>query len=83
MGATIVFGFLAARGRNFARHRMWMIRSYAIGLVVGIQVFTQGFGEPIFGNGPSHRAPSRSRVGVNLTVAECGPSASDPADARP
>ena len=51
MGATIVFGFLAARGRNFARHRMWMIRSYAIGLVVGIQVFTQGFGEPIFGNG--------------------------------
>ena len=48
---TIVTGFLAARRRDFARHRTWMIRSYAIALVAGTQVFTLGFGKIFFGTG--------------------------------
>ena len=48
---TLVLGFRAARRRNFARHRVWMIRSFAIALVAGTQVFTLGFGGAIFGTG--------------------------------
>src|SRR3712207_7388829 len=44
MVVTLVLGFRAARRRNFSRHRAWMIRSYAIGLVAGTQVFTLGIG---------------------------------------
>src|SRR4051794_11933611 len=44
MVVTIALGFLAARRRDFAHHRAWMIRSYAIGLVAGTQVFTLGLG---------------------------------------
>jgi len=42
MVVTIILAFLAARRRDFTRHRAWMIRSYAIGLVAGTQVFTLG-----------------------------------------
>ncbi|MCS7478586.1 DUF2306 domain-containing protein [Umezawaea endophytica] len=40
MAAAIVLGFLAVRRRDFAAHRAWMIRGYAIGLGAGTQVFT-------------------------------------------
>src|SRR4029079_17625306 len=36
---TLVLVFRAARRRSFARHRVWMIRSAAIALVAGTQVF--------------------------------------------
>lgn len=37
---SIVLGFLAVRRRDFAQHRAWMMRAYAIGLGAGTQVFT-------------------------------------------
>jgi uncharacterized membrane protein len=40
--ATLVMGVRAARGRNIAEHRAWMIRSYAIGVggtSVGLVMF--------------------------------------------
>ncbi len=68
---TIVLGFLAARRRDFASHRAWMIRSYAIGLVAGTQVFTLGVGAVILGHGEVTTALLLvSAWAVNLTVAE-------------
>ncbi|MFY1576849.1 DUF2306 domain-containing protein [Verrucosispora sp. WMMD703] len=41
MAGSIVLGFVAVRRRDFARHRAWMIRGYAIGMGAGTQFFTQ------------------------------------------
>jgi len=68
---TLVLGFQAARRRNFPRHRAWMIRSFAIALVAGTQVFTLGFGGAIFGTGDL--AQALMIIGawaINLAVAE-------------
>jgi uncharacterized membrane protein len=71
MVVTISLGFLAARRRDFPRHRAWMIRSYAIGLVAGTQVFTLGFGEAIFGAGELTTALLMGAAwAINLAVAE-------------
>jgi uncharacterized membrane protein len=71
MVVTIVLGFMAARRRDFARHRAWMIRSYAIGLVAGTQVFTLGIGAVAFGTGDLTTALLMFAAWViNLTVAE-------------
>ena len=68
---TLVLGFRAARRRNFARHRVWMIRSVAIALVAGTQVFTLGFGGAIFGTGDLAQALMLVAAwGINLAVAE-------------
>ncbi|PRX96685.1 DUF2306 domain-containing protein [Allonocardiopsis opalescens] len=40
MALFIVLGLAAVRRRDFARHRAWMIRGYAIGLGAGTQAFT-------------------------------------------
>ncbi|GAA3107667.1 DUF2306 domain-containing protein [Streptosporangium carneum] len=37
---AVVLGFTAIRRRDFARHRAWMIRGYAIGLGAGTQALT-------------------------------------------
>ena len=79
MVVTIVLGFLATRRRDFARHRAWMIRSYAIGLVAGTQVFTLGIGGAIFGTGDYHRPPAGGGVGDQPG----GRRASDPHTAPP
>ena len=73
MVVTIVLGFPAARRRDFTHHRAWMIRSYAIGLVAGTQVFTLGIGKVVLGTGrpddsPAHggrlgHQPRRRRAG--------------------
>ena len=69
--AAIVLGFLAARRRDFARHRAWMIRSYAIGLVAGTQVFTLGIGGAVFGTGDLTTALLLAAAwAINLVVAE-------------
>ncbi|MGY1696780.1 DUF2306 domain-containing protein [Geodermatophilus sp. SYSU D00814] len=69
--ATIVLGFLAARRRDFTHHRAWMIRSYAIGLVAGTQVFTLGIGGAVFGTGELTTALLLAAAwGINLAVAE-------------
>jgi uncharacterized membrane protein len=68
---TLVLGFRAARRRNFPRHRVWMIRSFAIALVGGTQVFTLWFGGAVFGTGDL--AQALMLVGawaINLAVAE-------------
>lgn len=71
MVVTIVLGFRAARRRDFARHRAWMIRSYAIGLVAGTQVLTLGFGGAVFGTGELTTALLLAAAwGINLAVAE-------------
>jgi uncharacterized membrane protein YozB (DUF420 family) len=41
MGASLILGLVAIRRRDFARHRAWMIRGYAIGMGAGTQFFTQ------------------------------------------
>jgi len=71
MVVTIVLGFLAARRRDFPRHRAWMIRSYAIGLVAGTQVFTLGFGQIVFGTADLTTALLMGAAwAINLAVAE-------------
>jgi uncharacterized membrane protein len=49
MAAGIILGFSAIRRGDIRRHRAWMTRAYAIALGAGTQVFTLGFGKPIFG----------------------------------
>ena len=46
---SLLRGFVAVRKRDIRSHRAWMMRAYAIGLGAGTQIFTEGFGEPIFG----------------------------------
>ena len=41
MTTSLILGFVAIRRRDFAGHRGWMIRSYAIGMGAGTQFFTQ------------------------------------------
>lgn len=41
MAAAIVLAIVAVRGRNFAAHRAWMIRAYALGQGAGTQALTQ------------------------------------------
>lgn len=41
MAVSIALGFLAVRRRDFARHRAWMIRGYAIGIGAGTQALIQ------------------------------------------
>ncbi len=68
---TLVLGFRAVRRRQFATHRVWMIRSFAIALVAGTQVFTLGFGGAVFGTGDLAQALMLVAAwGINLTVAE-------------
>jgi uncharacterized membrane protein len=40
MIAALVLGLVSVRRREFAAHRAWMIRAYAIGIAAGTQVFT-------------------------------------------
>nr|CAA9310571.1 MAG: hypothetical protein AVDCRST_MAG46-125 [uncultured Nocardioidaceae bacterium] len=71
MVVTIILGFVAARRRDFTRHRAWMIRSYAIGLVAGTQVFTLGIGGVVFGIGELTTALLMGASwAINLAVAE-------------
>src|SRR5262249_6540305 len=42
MAAALVLAFAAVRRRDFAEHRAWMMRGYAIGIGAGTQAFTVG-----------------------------------------
>jgi uncharacterized membrane protein len=71
MVVTIVLGFLAARHGDYVRHRAWMVRSYAIGLVAGTQVLTLGIGGQVFGTRDLTTALlMASAWAINLAVAE-------------
>jgi hypothetical protein len=49
MAVFIVLGLVAIRRREFARHRAWMMRGYALGLGAGTQVVTLLLGELVLG----------------------------------
>ncbi len=51
LAACLVLGVAAVRRGEIAAHRVWMVRAYAIGVAAGTQVFTEGFGGAIFGDG--------------------------------
>lgn len=71
MVVAILLGLAAARRRDFVRHRAWMIRSYAIGLVAGTQVFTLGLGQLVLGTADVTTALLMAAAwGINLVVAE-------------
>lgn len=71
MVLTIVLGLAAIRRRDIERHRAWMMRSYAIGLVAGTQVFTLGIGGLVFGKADLSTALMMGAAWViNLAVAE-------------
>jgi uncharacterized membrane protein len=71
MVLCIGLGFAAIRRRDIARHRAWMIRTYAIGLVAGTQVFTLGLGGLVFGTGDLSSALLMGAAwAINLAVAE-------------
>jgi hypothetical protein len=71
MGASVVLGLTAILRRDIAAHRAWMIRAYALGLGAGTQVFTEGIGGAVLGNGEVRMDLARG-VGwvINLAVAE-------------
>lgn len=71
MTFSIVRGFTAIRHRDIRRHQAWMIRSYALGLGAGTQVFTEGFGEAIFGTSVvAGDLEKGAGWAVNLLIAE-------------
>ncbi|MGC7102692.1 DUF2306 domain-containing protein, partial [Amycolatopsis lurida] len=72
MAASLVLGFLAVRRRDFAQHRAWVMRGYAIGLGAGTQVFTLlpwalAFGTP---GVITHALLMAAGWMINLAVAE-------------
>jgi hypothetical protein len=71
LATSLVLGSLAIRRRDVARHRVWMIRAYALALGAGTQVFTLGVGEAIFGAGDLSEALLQGAGwAINLAVAE-------------
>jgi uncharacterized membrane protein len=70
---SIILGLVAVRRRDFARHRVWMTRAYAIALGAGTQTITLGFGQGIFGTTELTTAVFQALAWViNLAVAEWG-----------
>ncbi len=68
---TITLAFAAIRRRDIPRHRAWMMRSYAIGLVAGTQVFTLAIGGVVLGRAPLTTALLMGAAwAINLAVAE-------------
>ena len=72
MTASIVLGFRAIRRRDFASHRAWMIRGYAIGIAVGTQAITLSLGYLAFGTLDATGKGLLMGAGwaINLAVAE-------------
>jgi uncharacterized membrane protein len=71
MVAALVLGVRAARGRDIASHRAWMVRAYALGLGAGTQVFTEGIGGAAFGAGEiAGDLAKAAGWAINIAVAE-------------
>jgi uncharacterized membrane protein len=71
LAACLVLGVAAVRRGDIATHRVWMVRAYALGLGAGTQIFTEGFGEAIFGTGVVAGDLAKGAAWViNLAVAE-------------
>jgi uncharacterized membrane protein len=72
MVVSIVLGFAAIRRRDIKRHRMWMIRGYAIGLGAGTQVLTHVPWFLLFGDPGEFSKAMLMGAGwvINIVVAE-------------
>jgi uncharacterized membrane protein len=72
MTASLVLGFRTIRRRDFAGHRAWMIRGYAIGLGAGTQAFTLSAWTAATGEltAPSRAAAMIAAWLINAAVAE-------------
>lgn len=72
MTTSLVLGFVAVRRRDFARHRAWMIRGYAIGLGAGTQAFTSGIWLAVAGpvTVPGRTGTMAAGWLINVLVAE-------------
>jgi uncharacterized membrane protein len=71
LAASILVAFAAIRRRDIARHREWMIRSYALGLGAATQIFTLGFGQAIVGDDETSTALLTGAAWmINLAIAE-------------
>ena len=71
MAAFLILGISAARHREFAAHRRWMMRAYALGLGAGTQIFTVPIVGAAFGSGVVRRDVAMTAAWVlNLVVAE-------------
>jgi uncharacterized membrane protein len=69
--AFLVLGITAIRRRDVPAHRAWMIRAYALGLGAGTQVFTEGFGGALLGEGVlAGDLAKGAGWAINLAVAE-------------
>jgi uncharacterized membrane protein len=69
--AFLVLGITAIRRRDVPAHRAWMIRAYALGLGAGTQVFTEGFGGALLGDGVlAGDLAKGAGWAINLAVAE-------------
>jgi uncharacterized membrane protein len=71
MIASLVLGVTAVRRGDIARHRAWMIRSYAIAVAAGTQVFTESLATGALDTGVlgTDLAKGAGWV-INLAVAE-------------
>jgi len=72
MAGFLVLGFVAARRRDFAAHRAWMMRGFAIGMGAGTQAVVMGpitlaFGDPA---GVTRALLMFACWAVNLALAE-------------
>ena len=72
MAAALVLGFVTVRRRDFAAHRAWMLRAYAIGQGAGSQavlfgIWTAAAGEP---DVPTRALIMGAAWTLNLVVAE-------------
>jgi hypothetical protein len=72
MVLSIALGFVAALRRDFAGHRAWMIRGYAIGQGAGTQVLTAVFWLLFFGTPDEFTREMLLGAGwvINIVVAE-------------
>ncbi len=71
MSASIILGFTAIRRSDFASHRAWMTRAYALALGAGSQVFTLSVGKAVFGTSElTYDLMLGAGWAINLAVAE-------------
>jgi len=71
LAASLLLGVVAIRRGDIASHRAWMMRTYAIGLGAGTQVFTEGVAEAVVGAGELRLDLAKGTGWViNLAVAE-------------
>lgn len=71
MVASLLLGVRAVRRGDIDRHRAWMMRTYAIGLGAGTQVFTEGIAQAVVGTGELRLDLAKGSAWIlNLAVAE-------------